>query len=416
LQTVGIIVEYNPLHYGHVYHFEQSKLAAGAEAVIAVMSGHFLQRGEPAIVNKWARAEMALQMGVDVVIELPVAYASQPAEWFAYGAASLLDATGVVNSLCFGSENGDLGWFENIAEKVTHESESFQELVKNRLQSGSNFPAAYSSALSAFTTDVSENELHKPNNTLGLHYVMALRRLGSVIRPFTITRQKAGYHQQDVTDHQIASATAIRRLLHEEGQLNAVKSLLPAYTHEILQREWGTGRAPINWAPFTQPLLHRLVSSSAEQLGKFAEVTEGLEHRIKRMLPQLDFSSIDVFEELLTAIKTKRYTRTKLQRMLLHILLGHSKEELTPQRLVEGPSYIRVLGFSEKGRSLLHTMKRTARLPVITKVTQHRSPYLELDIRATATYALAYNKINGTDLIRDYAQAPIYDLGGKDAK
>lgn len=155
MNTVGIVVEYNPLHYGHVYLFQQSKFVSGAEAVIAVMSGNFLQRGEPAIANKWARTEMALRMGVDVVIELPVAYSCQPAEWFAYGAVAILDATGVVDSLCFGSESGDIGWLEAVAERMHREPEYFHEAIRSVLKSGVSYPTAYSAAVGQFMRDLS---------------------------------------------------------------------------------------------------------------------------------------------------------------------------------------------------------------------------------------------------------------------
>src|SRR5690554_6939007 len=147
VKTVGIIVEYNPLHYGHVYHFRQSKINANAEAVVAIMSGNFLQRGEPALLNKWARAEMALHMGVDLVIELPVAYAAQPAEWFAYGAVSALHNTGVVDSLCFGSESGEINGLISLAHKLHQEPVTFKHSLKERLKQGMNYPAAYSAAV-----------------------------------------------------------------------------------------------------------------------------------------------------------------------------------------------------------------------------------------------------------------------------
>ncbi|WJH33235.1 nucleotidyltransferase [Paenibacillus sp. CC-CFT747] len=406
MKTVGIIVEYNPLHYGHVYHFEQAKSASGADAVIAVMSGHFLQRGEPALVNKWARAEMALRMGVDVVIELPAAFASQPAEWFAYGAASALDASGVTDSLCFGSESGEIGWLERLAEVMHREPEGFGELLRQELSRGAAYPAAYSSAVSTLTGQPAEG-LAQPNNTLGLHYLIALKRLKSTIRPLTITRRKAGYHQQEVTDSRIASATAIRKLLFEEKDLRAAARLLPDYTYAILEREWAAGRAPMSWERFAGPLFHTLLSRTAADLASISEMTEGLEHRIKRVLPLLDYSRPDQVGQLLAALKTKRYTQTKLQRTLLRILLHHSKYDLNREALALGVPYLRILGFTTRGRELLKRMKRVARVPIISKVTEESADFLQQDIRATSVYSLGYPTRNARDLFRDYYEPPL---------
>ncbi|ANE47503.1 nucleotidyltransferase [Paenibacillus swuensis] len=417
MSTVGVIVEYNPLHYGHVYHFRQSLNLTGADTCVAVMSGHFLQRGEPALAGKWARAEMALRMGADLVIELPVAYSSQPAEWFAFGACALLDATGVVDSLCFGSESGELGWLLPLARVLADEPEAFRAQVKAGMAKGMNYPAAYSAAAASLArdlggrgaaafADVAPEALGQPNNTLGLHYLIALERLGSSIAPYTVARRAAGYHQADVTDAQIASATAIRRLLFEQGDLAAAQAYLPPYTYDVLQREWAAGRGPQRWSRYTPQLLHQLVSRTADELAELAEVTEGLQHRLKGALPRLGDGPLD-FERLLAALKTKRYTRTKLQRMLTRILLGHSKSALSAHNLREGVSYIRVLGFTERGRALLKRMKTTAKLPVVTKVTKESFPFLDMDIRATSAYALGFDKPASEDLLRDYYQSPI---------
>lgn len=426
MKTVGVIVEYNPLHNGHVYHFEQSRAATGADAVVAVMSGHFLQRGEPAVVSKWARAEMALRMGADIVIELPVAYASHAAEWFAYGAVSLLDATGVVDSVCFGSESGDISRLLAVAQQVSRESEAFRRLVREEVATGRSYPSAYSAAVERYIGDPRQDEhsLQRPNNTLGLHYLIALQRIGSNIRPFTIARHQAGYSQTNVTDNNIASATAIRKLLFESGNLPGIRPYVPAFTYDILAREAAAGRAPLSWSEYARPLLHKLVGASETELAGYAEVSEGLEHRIKQALPGLTAASGGgMIDELLQAVKTKRYTHTKLQRTLLRILLGHRKEELTPDKLRDGAAYLRILGFSKVGRQLLSRMRHNAKVPVVTKVTASDAPYLALDIRATSVYALGYSACTADDMFRDYYEPPLQlasvdqgDFGGNDSK
>ncbi|RAV19984.1 nucleotidyltransferase [Paenibacillus contaminans] len=418
MKTVGIVVEYNPLHYGHVYHYEQAKRIAGADAAIAVMSGHFLQRGEPALANKWARAEMALRMGADVVLELPVAFSSQPAEWFAYGAVSALNATGVADSLCFGSESGDIRLLERIAEHLHREPETFKQLLQLYLSKGLSYPAAYSSAADSFLRDhdrlaaePEEGSLHdllkQPNNTLGLHYLLALKRLNSPIVPLTVSRTKAGYHQQVPTDGQIASATAIRRILFEERRLDGIASFVPQATLDIMRREMEAGRAPIEWERYAQPLIHLLASRTEEELARISEVNEGLEHRLKQSLRLLPHGAERPVEALLDAMKTKRYTRTRLQRTLLRIFLGHGKAELSREKLLGGVPYLRVLGFTAKGRKLLAQMRKKATVPVVVKVTGIQSPFLDLDIRATAAYALGYDALAPEELHRDYYQAPL---------
>lgn len=420
MKTVGMIVEYNPLHYGHVFHYEQSLKKANADAVIAIMSGHYLQRGEPAIVNKWARTEMALHMGADVVIELPIAYASQPAEWFAFGAVSALDATGVVDSLCFGSESGDIQWLQLLAKKLHNEPASFQQLLKQELKLGNNYPTAYSNAVQAFISvneqlsQSADQQLDQPNNILGLHYLIALERLQSQMIPLTITRQKAQYHQKDISDIQIASATAIRNLIMNQQAMHEIQPYIPAFTYELLQREWGAGRAPMHWELFTGPLYHQLLNSKLNELREIYEVNEGLENRIKQILPLLHASQFGSVGGLLERLKTKRYTRTKLQRTLLRILLQHKKEELSPSILAQGVPYLRVLGFSDKGRKLLKTMKSTAKVPVITKASKAEYDMLNMDIRATSIYASAYAQPSQEECFRDYYQAPIYLEGSLD--
>lgn len=425
MKVAGIIVEYNPLHNGHMHHFQQTKLATGADAVVAVMSGHFLQRGEPALANKWARAEMALRMGADLVIELPVAFSAQPAEWFAYGAVTALARTGIVDSLCFGSEAGNLAWLERNAERLSQESTRFRAFLKQQLKTGSSYPAAYTAAAAQYMEDgatsidphqkwIGEPGEHgdlsqwmAPNNTLGLHYLIALRRSGSRIRPYTIPRTKAQFGEQTANDASIASATAIRRMLDERSDLRSIAPYVPEFTLSILQDEIDAGRAPIHWECFREPLLHTLVSSSKADLAHVYEMNEGLENRIVQAIASLDPYHNLTVQSLLAAVKTKRYTLTKLQRTFTRILLRHFKSDFKRSTLEAGTPYLRILGFSAAGRDLLKTMKRTASVPIIVNVSKNRPPLLELDIRSTSVYALAYRETTREQLLRDYYQAPV---------
>lgn len=416
MNVVGIVVEYNPLHNGHVHHIAEARRLTGADAIVAVMSGNFLQRGEPALVDKWARTEMALRLGVDVVFELPVAYAVQPAEWFAYGAMALLAATGVTTHLCFGSEAGSLEALLPLAERLAAESDALKAAVAEELATGASYPAAYAAAaartLASNGTASGEAAtaralLEQPNNSLGLHYLIALQRLRSGIAPVTIRRRAAGYSDLAPQDAHIASATAVRRLL-ADGGLDSAASYLPPATADILAREFAAGRGPVTWESFATPLFHQLLLATPEQLGAVHEVTEGLEHRLKKALPQLTQPTVAA---LLQQLKTKRYTHTKLQRMLLHILMQHPRESLVLEQLAQGPAYLRVLGFTDTGQQLLKQIKRSGTLPLLTRAAGLEHPQLDLDIRAAAAYANAMPRRQTDELLREYRQPPIQTHG-----
>ncbi|GBG09553.1 nucleotidyltransferase [Paenibacillus agaridevorans] len=411
MRTVGLIVEYNPFHNGHSYHLQQSLKITEADAVVAVMSGNFLQRGEPALVDKWTRTRMALAGGCDLVIELPVAYATQAAEWFAYGAVSLLESTGVVDAFCFGTESGQLSPLRRAAELAAHEPEPFKRLLKERLDTGVAYPQAYSGAIAAYLAQQGDEDsagfsFDQPNHTLGLHYLIAHRRLGSRMEPYTIAREKADYNQTTITDVRIASATAIRKLVLGEGSLAEAASYVPTSTCDLLAESIERGLAPVSWDNYIHPLLHGIVTRSAEQLSQLHELAEGLEYRLLQSIPQLADCT---FESLLEQLKTKRYTRTKLQRALLSVLLGHAKDDFTAVQLRSGTEYIRVLGFTDKGRELLRRMKRTAAVPVLMSAARPPQTYryLELDTAASAAYWLGVPGASAADLYRDFRDRPI---------
>ncbi|MBB6636628.1 nucleotidyltransferase [Cohnella thailandensis] len=409
MRTVGIVVEYNPLHNGHLYHIQQSRKITGADAVVAVMSGHWLQRGEPAIADKWARAEMALRAGCDLVLELPVAYSSQPAQWFAYGAVAVLQATGIVDTLCFGSESGDLETLVRIASILSDEPEEVGAELGRLLKEGLPYPSAYAEAVRLHLRRTGREldadfRLDQPNHTLGLHYLLALRQLGSPIVPYSIRRERSDYSQKSITDASIASATALRELLSRSGDLGELAPYVPPSTLDILRREAEAGRFPVTWESFSRPLFHLLAQMDESRLASFAEATEGLEFRLRRSLSELASDSV---EELIARLKTKRYTRTKLQRLLLRVLLGHTKDELNAAALASGVRYVRVLGFTERGRQLLRRMKKAAAVPVIHSAAGDEWPYLRMDARAGAVYALAFRDNRLQDGRRDYSQPPI---------
>ncbi|CAJ1315624.1 nucleotidyltransferase [Paenibacillus sp. PK4536] len=404
MKVAGIIVEYNPLHYGHLLHLQRTREKTECDAIVAVMSGGFTQRGEPAIFSKWARTEMALHAGCDLVIELPSAYTVQPAEWFAYGAVSLLEATGLVDSLVFGSESGSLSPLKALADLLTNESPELRLLIQNHLKEGISYPAALGQAVASLYSipDQATSLLDQPNNTLGLQYMIALNRLNSSILPETIQREQSQYHDLQPTHEQIASATAVRRLLFSDVQ--QATPYLPASTMSIIEREIAAGRGPVKLDQLWQSLFQQITTHSPQQLAQYYDMSEGLEYRFKKILPTLQNYSIT---DLMTALKTKRYTYTRLQRLIAHLLLGHTKSVLSIEQLEQGPGYIRVLGFTDTGRELLRQMKKTASLPVITKPTDTDHVHMELDIRASAIQASCFAVQQSSTLYSDYRRSPI---------
>ncbi|MDO3410743.1 nucleotidyltransferase [Saccharibacillus sp. CPCC 101409] len=413
MKTVGLIVEYNPFHNGHLLHLNRSRELAGADAVVAVMSGPFTQRGEPALLSKRARAEMALAAGADLVLELPVLYALQPAEWFAFGAVSLLDATGVVDSLCFGSESGELEPLEALASRMAGgESPAMREALRQALAAGLSYPAAYAKAASQVPCGGDSAEgaaalLRNPNDTLGLQYLLALRRIASGIAPLTMRREQAGYHDAGLpAGGAIASATALRAALARgPGGLDEAAPYVPQTSLRILRREAEAGRLlAAGWEALAQPLFAALITRAPEELALVPEAAEGLEHRISAALPRLAEPGVEC---LLAAVKTKRYTRTRLQRLLAHALLNHSGALFGRENLALGPRYLRVLGFSPQGRLLLKAMKKTAKLPVVVRAADHADPQLELDIRASAVHASAFAHAAVKDMYADYYSPPV---------
>ncbi|MCF6095040.1 nucleotidyltransferase [Microaerobacter geothermalis] len=403
MRTVGLIVEYNPLHNGHVYHFQESMKLTQATHSVAVMSGNFLQRGEPAIVNKWARTEMALSIGIDLVLEIPLLFATQSAEIFAHGAVSILHHSRCVDSLCFGSESGELDWLLEGAKKIAQESQRFKNNLKEYLSQGFSYPKAYGTALQSELKDW-KIPLDQPNNILGFHYLLALERLKSPIVPMTIQRKKSGYNQKEFTDPSIASATAIRnQIFYQQGfHLESIAPYVPTTSLNILEREWKKGRGPVSWDDFYHTLTHLLLSKDETELSSIIHMEQGLPERIKKqLLISPDFIS------LMKQIKTKRYAWTRLQRLLLHTLLNITQQKAEQCEMNVGPAYIRVLGFSQKGQELLAKMKKRASLPIISRISKAKHPMLQLDVLGSQIYSLGYKASGHSGLRMEYEQPPI---------
>ncbi|MCX7747241.1 MAG: nucleotidyltransferase [Clostridia bacterium] len=402
MKVLGLIVEYNPFHNGHLYHLEESKKLSGADYTVCVMSGNFIQRGEPALVNKWARAKMAILSGVDLVIELPTAFAMASAEYFAYGAVKILDSLGIVNYLCFGSESGSIHELDLIANVLYNEPQEYKSFLKESLKKGISYPAAREEALISYLykkniySDRLDLTLKSSNNILGIEYLKAIKSLKSNIRPLTLKRIGNRYNDMELTGR-ISSATSIRKLIHDSSKenqsLNSLENVLPIYSQAILENEFSNGKGPVFSASFENILLSSLRKMSKEQIRELPYVSEGLENRIKSAV-----ESSGSYEELVEQISTKRYPRTRVQRTVFNILTGITLRKLNTFLAYGGPQYLRVLGFNPRGMKLLSQIKKTAVLPVMVKPSDYKNscnPLLkemfEMEVQATDVYVLGYS-------------------------
>lgn len=378
MKTVGIVSEYNPFHKGHQYHIEAAKEACHAEAAVCIMSGSFVQRGEPSMFDKWSRAEMAVSNGADLVLELPFVYACQPAEIFALGAVKILNATGIINHLCFGSELGDIQYLYRIAELLSDEPKEFKQLLKKELEKGATYAHSISKAIEAYAGITNETQqweeiLKTPNNVLGIEYIKALKKLKSSIEPVTVKRIENNYNDADIA-HSIASATAIRNEIKNFGLSDKALQSLPPKSYEIIKKLINIDKGPVFLQNFSDLILYKLRSISVEELNSFLNVREGLENRLKK---QAAVSSDS--EELISNLKTKRYTRTYLQRLLFHILLDLKREDIFSFKDINNPVYFRVLSFNDKGKFLLKQMKDSSVYPIITKAADYKASTTILD-------------------------------------
>ncbi|NHM29681.1 nucleotidyltransferase [Neobacillus terrae] len=402
MKAVGLIVEYNPFHNGHAFHLHASKEAADADIVIAVISGNFLQRGEPALVSKWARTKMALAGGADLVLELPYIFAAQKAETFANGAVSILAAAGC-DALCFGSEDGDINAFLNTLDFLNENQAQYNHKVKDYMKSGVSYPKALSLSFEEFEGTDSLISLAKPNNILGYQYIKAIQDQKSSIKPLTVRRKNADYHDEHFASETIASATSIRKAIFgEDENADKISQYVPQATFDQLKlyfSEYGLFHQWENYWPF---LKYRLLNMEANELQKIYEVEEGIENRMLKAAV-----SSSSFGDFMEKIKTKRYTWTRLQRACVHILTNTHKEEMyLPQ---EKASYMRLLGMSLAGREYLNKMKSHFSLPLVSKLSSFKEKPIHLDIKAAKVYSCALSGEKQEKLLKmEFNQPPIY--------
>ena len=312
-KVLGIVAEYNPFHNGHLLHLLKSKEEANADYTICVISGNFVQRGNTSIVNKWVKTEMALNEGVDLVIELPTVYAISSAENFAYGAMKILNSLKIVDTISFGSEFADIDSLNKIASVLYSEPKIYTDFLSAELKKGFSFPKARENALLLYLNNTNYSSiLGEPNNILGIEYLKALKKLKSHIKPIAIKREKAFYNSTCIVD-EYASATAIRKMIKNE-QFNDIRKVMPRSSYDLLVQEFENGQCVLDLSNFEKEILYTIRKLSINELKQFPDVNEGLENSIKNAA-----NSCNNLEELIFLVKSKRYTQTRLQRILLSI-------------------------------------------------------------------------------------------------
>ncbi len=360
MKITGIVTEYNPFHNGHKYMIDEIKKTVKPDYIIAVMSGNFVQRGEPAIADKWTRAKTALLNGVDLVIELPVYFSVAPAEIFARGAIKLFCDTGIVDNICFGCEDNDIDTLKYISEKLFSESDTLSEKIKEYLNTGKSYALSRSMAFKdIYGKDISEIE--KPNNILALEYLNALKYFKSDIIPIPIKRIMSSYNETRL-EGEFSSARSIRENLKTK-ETDFLNMVIPENSINILKEGINNNIFPIYSDDFSEALNYILRLRSEDYLKNITEVTEGLHNRIKNSL-----DTCHSFTEISEFTKSKRYTMSKIQRILINILLDIKNED-TKNFVNNGFSqYIRVLGFRRESCEILKALTSLAKIPVITNM------------------------------------------------
>lgn len=383
MNICGIICEYNPFHNGHKYHIEETRKQFEATHIVAVMSGNFTQRGEVAIVDKYKRTQTALKNGVDLVIELPVAYSLSSAEQFAQGAVFLLNSLGCVNMLSFGSECGKIKLLRETAGAVYYaqESDEFSTYLKN----GLSYPAALQKAIEKFYTDDVIETLATPNNTLAIEYIKAIDALASPIKPVTVKRYKANHDSETADPSEIVSASQLRKMIKEKDISEFAPECDFSNTASLSNIETA--------------ILSKLRSMPKSMIEKTPNVLMGLENRIYKAV-QVSTS----LDELYFLIKTKRYTLARIRRIILSAFLGITKSDLKIN-----PSYVRILGMNDRGKEILSEAK--CDLPINTSLAQlaktsdNAKKQAKLEERCDNQYALALEKKLVCGL--DYTAKPV---------
>ncbi len=399
MKVTGIIAEYDPFHNGHSYHIKKAREMTDADAIVVVMSGHFTQRGMPAFFSRDARVRMAVDGGADLVIELPYIYACNSSHEFARGAAGILNGIGCVDALVFGAETDDMDALEKAARAAAGTDDRSSAYIKEEMKNGVSYPEALTRSVEKIYGAQTAAVLREPNNLLGIEYMKALRELGSGIKPFIVGRRSAAHGEslemlhERKQEQRIASGTAVRKAVYAGGA-RAAEMLVPDTSFSIIsgyERSSGFSfteyRDKIKKNMF-ELLKYKIITSDESELAEVYGVAEGLENRLKSCI-----SGAEDIDGLIDSVKSKRYTRARISRTLMHMLINLRTTDFETLR----ETYCaRVLGFSPTGGKLLRLMSESSAIPVFSNLSRldKRSPeaarVLKYDMRASDVYALLY--------------------------
>lgn len=399
-KVLGIIAEYNPFHNGHLYHIKKSIEETGASSVICVMSGNFVQRGNTSIVDKWTKTKMALANGVDLVLELPTIYSVSSAENFAEGAIRLLDSLKIVDNISFGMEAKDIASLNNIANVLYTEPKEYTTILEHELRKGVSFPKARENAVMMYLNDIKQyaNILTGSNNILAIEYLKAIKKLKSKLNPIGIRREKVLYNDEIIIDD-FASATAIRKMI-ATGQFSDIQKVMPKSSYALLADELRKGHYVLDLSKFQKEIIYNLRKMSVEEIAQLVDVSEGLENAIKNAA-----NSSNNLVDFVNIVKSKRYTQTRIQRILIYALLGITNSKMLAFK--KAVPYARVLGFNENGKQLISQIaKKNKKVQIVTSVKKYMDEsknkvlkeMLETDILATNVYTLGYEKDSWSNL------------------
>ena len=365
MASVGIIAEYNPLHNGHIYQIQEIKKRYPNDTIIIAMSGNFTQRGEPAIINKWSRAQLAIEAGADLVVEIPYHFATQSADYFSYAGITLLEQL-KVEKLIFGSESNNLDSITEIA-KAELKDDNFDKLVKIYSKFGYNYPTALSLALKDLTGKI----IDTPNDILGITYIKTILKYKYKIKPESIKRIN-NYNNKELTG-KLSSATALREKI---DNLDKIKETVPDPTLKQLTKE--TLHKKEDYFKF---LKYKIITE--QHLEQYHLVEKDLAVKLKK-----EILCVSSYEELIQKVKSKHQTYSKISRALLQILCNYKKEDAQKNQQL---AYIRLLAFNTKGKEYLNRYKKEITLPIISKISKNKNKMLELELNTTKIYTLPYN-------------------------
>lgn len=389
MKVLGIIAEYNPMHTGHIYHISKAKEITGCDTVIVIMSGSFTQQGNIAIINKFERAKQAIQNGVDLVIEIPSAFASSDAGNFAYKSVSILNDLNV-DAICFGAETDNIERLKLISETLIYKDKEIWIEIKNELKKGISFAKARNNSLNKFLNEDDINIILSPNNILALEYLKTLKVLNSNIIPFAIHRESN--FNSHILENCYTSSTSIRKALENKCNLNDIQKYIPENVSKYLKNN----KIIFN-NDFFEILKYKIISMNENDLKEINGVSEGIENKLKK-----EICNSYPYDEFLFKIKSKRYELSRIKRILVNILLNISKEDFNLLK-ENNSNYAHILAFNHDKKDLLSHISNTSNIPVISSLNNKTLSYLnkyqklslDIDIYASNIYSMLINqKIN----------------------